>query len=729
MKTFLLSLLGCTVSLAAFADRHVNPDYECRSTAVVTPTAVERTKDATKISFHAVFRPHFWIKIDTTAYITDPKTGTRYAPTASDGLVFGQEFWMPESGEADFSVSFPPLPKGVDAIDFVDGRWQIFGLRLDGRKAPKAAEVDADKWVKQHSLSYPGEPDPFFNTADTKISGQISGYDTRLGFDNMLIYYANPVTGKRDPIAVPVAPDGSFSISFPMAAPGYFSISGPNDVWLSYYAEPGRTLDILLDWNDVLQASLDRIMGRDTRTSNIRFGGETGDINRELAAAPAAPATNVFQMARDSVPSAALKVILADNDRYKADIDHYKESAPLNPVTKKILDANVETDLMTNILDYDMYYRDNSRFDTVAPSLKEPLEIGFFNAVKEIFAKDDPWLFAGKTMDMLPNRIAFCAIPDLLGAKDLYSLAYNDSGLLYLKSQGATLTPEEEETAAWLTERLGTTEYLDLTELINAVNRLNAADAVAERNGMTDLLNEWREDENDKADRLAIAFDYEGYNAPRRAKAVAQWAGTGNAPLLWQASYTASLCSYGKTNLSEPRETTFATVNTAIENKVVTHPCFIKTLNDFFEDAYTFKSYDIPDDDRGRVVRDIVTPYTGKVILLDFWGTFCGPCRAAIERSAEQRQRNLDHPDFKMIFITGENDSPEDSYNEYVAKNLAGETTHRLSNSDFNRLRDLFKINGVPHYVLIGRDGKILNDNFHYHSLADALTEYGIELK
>lgn len=729
MKTFILPLLGCAVSLAAFADRHVDPDYECISTPVVTPTAVERTKDATKISFHAVYRPHFWIKVDSTAHIIVPNTGTRYAPVASEGLVLGQEFWMPESGETDFSITYPPLPKGVNTIDFIDGTWQIFGLRLDGKKAPKASEVDADEWVKLHAVPYPGEPEQFFNPADTKISGQIRGYDPRLGFDNMLLYYDNPVTGKRAPVAVPIAADGSFSVSFPMAAPGYFSISGPNNAWLSYYAEPGRTLDILLDWNDVLQASLNRTMGRSTRMSNTRFGGETGDINRELADAPDAPGTDVYKMAHDSVPSAALNVILADNNRYKADVDRYKASATLNPVTLKVLDAGVETELIMNMLNYDMYYRDNSRFDTIAPSLKEPLEIGFFNPVKEILAKDDPWLFAGKTMDMLPNRIAFCAIPDLLGAKDLYSLAYNDSGLLYLKSQGATLTPEEEETAAWLTERLGTTEYLDLTELINAVNRLNAADAVAERNGMTDLLNEWREDENDKADRLAIAFDYEGYNAPRRAKAVAQWAGTGNAPLLWQASYTASLCSYGKTNLSEPRETTFATVNTAIENKVVTHPCFIKTLNDFFEDAYTFKSYDIPDDDRGRVVRDIVTPYTGKVILLDFWGTFCGPCRAAIERSAEQRQRNLDHPDFKMIFITGENDSPEDSYNEYVAKNLAGETTHRLSNSDFNRLRDLFKINGVPHYVLIGRDGKILNDNFHYHSLADALTEYGIELK
>lgn len=82
-----------------------------------------------------------------------------------------------------------------------------------------------------------------------------------------------------------------------------------------------------------------------------------------------------------------------------------------------------------------------------------------------------------------------------------------------------------------------------------------------------------------------------------------------------------------------------------------------------------------------------------------------------------------------MIFITGESDSPEGAYNKYVAENLVGEATHRLSDSDLNRLRGLFKISGIPHYVLIGRDGKILIEHFHFHSLSDALSEHGVTLK
>lgn len=647
MKSLLAVLLGCAIPFAAMAERYVNPDYECRTTAVVTPTAVERTGQSTKISFHALYRPHFWIKIDSTAYIQDPKTETRYAPVSTEDLTLGQEFWMPDSGEADFSVIFPPLPEDVAAVDFIDGDWRIFGLRVDGKKAPKTNEVDADGWRKQHCITYPGEPEPFFHTADTKISGKISGYDQRLGFDNMLLYYSNPLTGQSDPKTIPVNRDGSFSITFPMVSPGPISIAGPNNFYLRFYAEPGRTLDLLLDWNDMLQACLSRIMMRDVHLSGTCFGGETGDINRELADAPSAPMIQMYKIAHDSVPSATQKLILANNDRYKADIERYKASAPLNPVTIKVLDANVETDLILNLLDYPMYYAFISQSDTLAPALQEPIGIDFYEPMKTSFASADPWIFTGQAMDIIPNHLAFSAIPELLGVKD---------------EEGG--------------------QPLD-----------------------------------------------EGYKAIRRSKVMTEWVGSDTVPLLWQAAYAASLCSFGKTDTSRPREETYATVNHAIENKIVTHPYMVRTINDFFEAAYAFKPYDIPDDDRGRVLRDITTPYAGKFILLDFWGTTCGPCRTAIENSADIRHRNVDHPDFKMIFVTGERESPMSAYDKYVSEHLQGETVHRLSDSDFNRLRDLFKFSGIPHYVLLGPDGKVLNENLRFHSLSDLLSEYGITLR
>ncbi len=78
-----------------------------------------------------------------------------------------------------------------------------------------------------------------------------------------------------------------------------------------------------------------------------------------------------------------------------------------------------------------------------------------------------------------------------------------------------------------------------------------------------------------------------------------------------------------------------------------------------------------------------------------------------------------------MIFITGDSESPEDAYNKYVADNLAGETSLRVSASDFIRMRDLFCFSGIPH----DREGKVIENGFSYHSLRERLAKLGVTLK
>lgn len=60
----------------------------------------------------------------------------------------------------------------------------------------------------------------------------------------------------------------------------------------------------------------------------------------------------------------------------------------------------------------------------------------------------------------------------------------------------------------------------------------------------------------------------------------------------------------------------------------------------------------------------------------------------------------------QFIFITSEGESPEKPYKEYVEKNLKGEAVYRIPSSDYQRLRELFSFNGIPRYILVGRDGK-----------------------
>lgn len=57
---------------------------------------------------------------------------------------------MPESGEAEFQLQFPPIPENVTSLDFsegdFDGAYKIWGIQLDKdafykQKLPKEAVV------------------------------------------------------------------------------------------------------------------------------------------------------------------------------------------------------------------------------------------------------------------------------------------------------------------------------------------------------------------------------------------------------------------------------------------------------------------------------------------------------------------------------------------------------------------------------------------------------------
>ena len=58
----------------------------------------------------------------------------QYKVLKADGITLGEQFWMPESGEAEFSVIFEPLPLDAKSFDFQEGEgegsWKMKNIRL-----------------------------------------------------------------------------------------------------------------------------------------------------------------------------------------------------------------------------------------------------------------------------------------------------------------------------------------------------------------------------------------------------------------------------------------------------------------------------------------------------------------------------------------------------------------------------------------------------------------------
>ena len=141
----------------------------------------------------------------------------------------------------------------------------------------------------------------------------------------------------------------------------------------------------------------------------------------------------------------------------------------------------------------------------------------------------------------------------------------------------------------------------------------------------------------------------------------------------------------------------------------------------------------LPDAPMADLIRSLCAKYPGKILMIDFWGMGCGPCRAAIQSSKDKRAEIAKRDDVKLIFIAGERTTEgSDAYKQYVAEWLSNEETVCVTNADFTRLQELFRFNGIPHYETITPDCRRVRDDLRidgYQNFASELTRLKERLK
>ena len=130
-------------------------------------------------------------------------------------------------------------------------------------------------------------------------------------------------------------------------------------------------------------------------------------------------------------------------------------------------------------------------------------------------------------------------------------------------------------------------------------------------------------------------------------------------------------------------------------------------------------TYTLPDCEATNILRKITDKYKGKYVYLDFWATFCAPCRSGIEQSKAWREEVRNNPDFEFVYITGDKSSPKTTYEEYVAQNLNGAECYRIPEEDYKKLKVLFKFTGFPHHEGLDPNGNVLKVNNTYYEGKD----------
>ena len=90
----------------------------------------------------------------------------------------------------------------------------------------------------------------------------------------------------------------------------------------------------------------------------------------------------------------------------------------------------------------------------------------------------------------------------------------------------------------------------------------------------------------------------------------------------------------------------------------------------------------------------------GKVVLLDFWGTWCGPCVESVPDLRQLHKKYSQDPSFVLIGISSDRD--EEVWREFTEKNKMVWLQYRDRD---RRIQRAFGVSSFPTYVIIDHEG------------------------
>lgn len=112
--------------------------------------------------------------------------------------------------------------------------------------------------------------------------------------------------------------------------------------------------------------------------------------------------------------------------------------------------------------------------------------------------------------------------------------------------------------------------------------------------------------------------------------------------------------------------------------------------------------------EENTVLDSVISKYPGKVVYVDFWAPWCGPCMGEMPYS-KQLKESFKGKDIIFIYLAC--DCTVDSWKATIANKDINGVNLLLSNDDYGKLKRRFEISGIPHFLLINKKGEVINKN------------------
>lgn len=749
-KTIFLLLMLFAVVVADAQKRQIveNPYYESTNTSRLEITCIETSKKETVVSATLWYRHNYWVRLGETMLLKGKETGKEYKMLRVEGIELNKETFMPAGNSMDIKIYFEPISSEEKSVDFWEGdeksAWWINGISLtpssnmlggSWEEVGNAGNVlaafvkdkmlyngkvwsyTADKKGKNITINitcggtirqlyaeqkrdgtlllkedksdkgvlltrkeqaaddsdYRFDPDratPFFFkggkvVVNGALTNRIAGTENASLIQAALCNNISGVDLKSE--LIKINRDGTFHAEIEVPHPQYIYLQDPINTKL--FVVPGDTVVVCYDGVELdreqYKGYAPAILGN-TLSSQLTRYSATGKMAMErieglketmnISSKDWANKNAVYAYAGKA--ASFFPAIFEQAPSMLADY-------PLSPIAKDIITTNVATDLFVNIMDVTMRCDSAISLPQCYCFLKEDVVCDNLLNNNYLFCNEHNWLVF--------NRFAF----ELF--YPYYSNIFND-----FINQEFRNRPEFTKT--------NKDRQLDIAEY------------------MLSYGPHYFGKYNEKVVEVASAIGYDsiptkGYIFRNVLDKMKERLGIGNC-MLFQRSIVECL---GK-DVDELMESLAGAMplftNPLIAANVL---ATLRKLVAEKEGGATEKKM-LPE--VTKFLDSLKKKYPDELIIIDFWGLGCGPCKAGMLRHRELVEKYAGK--VRFVYVCDESYNPEAEVNKFFTENnIKGENV-RVSADMWKMLSHNFNFSGIPHLEIMLKDGTIMEDG-SYH--------------